>query len=119
MNVPGGEFLERLAECASAHDSRFNAGWLLTGEGEPYPAQRPTSPEGQAALRETLTGTLATATAALNALAAGVPLLDELPDMAEYDAAQARLATALDDRTKKMQPPDRPAAGGATKKEKP
>lgn len=51
-SLPTSEPLEKLAACAKAHDERFSAAWLLTGEGQPFPPKRPESAEGQAALRE-------------------------------------------------------------------
>lgn len=100
-SLPTSEPLEKLAACAKAHDERFSAAWLLTGEGQPFPPQRAESAEGQAALAAIAGRAVSMAVDGMRQLQAALPLLDAMPDLAAFDQAREDLDAALRDRTDK------------------
>lgn len=99
-----GKAIARATGCSPA--------WLLTGEGQPFPPQRPESAEGQAALAAIAGRAVSMAVDGMRQLQAALPLLDAMPDLAAFDQAREDLDAALRDRTDKTrkvevsEPPD-------------
>lgn len=102
---PGAEALDKIQRATGC-----SAAWLLTGEGEPFPAAAPADPEAQARIDAMVSENATAATAALNAMAAAVPFLSDpiaaAAAIQKIGTAYALLGNALSTRKSQLSEKD-------------